>query len=54
MKVAEYGRKNGLSGIAPDQRERDERDRAIHDRIEALRTVEGREYDRDLERVGLE
>lgn len=51
MKLSEYGRKNGLSGIAPDQRERDARDLVIHEKIESLRGLEGRAYDRALSDV---
>lgn len=46
MKVNEYGRAQGLSGIAPDQRQRDQRDRGVHDLIERVRGTEGMEYRR--------
>lgn len=51
MKVAGYGAAKGLSGIAPDQAERDERDRALHNRIEALRTLDEPQRRRSLEEI---
>lgn len=51
MKVSGYGAAQGLSGIAPDQAERDARDRAIHDRIEALRDLDGHHRERALNSI---
>lgn len=48
MKVNEYGKSRGLTGVAPDQDRRDRRDQSIHDLIEDIRGKEGVEYQRAL------
>lgn len=52
VKLSEYGARDGLNGVAPDQRERDAHDRAVHALIESVRTAEpGRDFERARSRA---